>query len=153
MHNKNAASSNLQCTKKILKLILFKPMRTQTSDVFELSGTISIFDMYTIELLKFCVLSTRRLLPTNDLNSLYTIRETESLLTRSVFSGHYRVPRFKTAKMKHSLQYRGTKLLNYLIARNIPFQCSALTSKINGNYFKKIVIEQQLSQIIFETLH
>ena len=111
--------------KKVLKIILCKSKMPHTSALFEVTGTSNVYDMYTIELLKFCIQSTSNLCPTTCLNSLFAVKDTQSMSTRSTNLGLFELPCAKSSKIRHSVRYRGCKLLNYLLGLNAPLPCQS----------------------------
>ena len=140
--------------KKVLKIILCKSKMSHTSDLFEVTGTSNVYDMYTIELLKFCIQSTSNLCPTTCLNSLFAVKDTQSMSTRSTNLGLFELPCAKSSKIRHSVRYRGCKLLNYLLGLNAPLPCLIRSSKqqVDSKHVKKLVEEFQLSNVVYETI-
>ena len=77
--------SSLQ--KKILMLIYFKEQRSTTEDLFELSEVLSIYNLYTVDLLKFVILAIRSKCPKEQQNSFFRIKLSTSLMAWNIKTG------------------------------------------------------------------
>ena len=74
--------------------------------------------------------------------------------TRSTNLGLFELPCAKSSKIRHSVRYRGCKLLNCLLGLNAPLPCLSRSSKqqVDSKYVKKLVEEFQLSNVVYETI-
>ena len=139
--------------KKILKRIYFKSQRSNTEELFETSDVISIYDLFTVELLKFLILSMLSKCPTEELNSFFRIRSSASLLTRSIETEFYGLPSANSVKLKSSLKHRGARLLNHLLGRNISFVGLKINRQVSRNlskYMQNLVVAHKLSELVFD---
>ena len=73
--------------RKLLKLLFFLKQRESVDCLFSESTIQSIYDLYTLELLKFVIKLFNAKLPTRCLNSFYQCDVKQCLSTRSVPSG------------------------------------------------------------------
>ena len=112
---------HLNHSKIVLRLFHFKPQFDPSREVFFQNGFLNVFELYAMELLKFCLKSVRGEKCSYFLNSLYKTR-CNVHETRSVSSGafchlrtsnlreeqSFKKPRFKSIKLLHrnSLLYR-----------------------------------------------
>ena len=101
--------------KKMLKLIHFKPQFHPSQELFFQNGFLNAFELYAMELLKFCLKSVRGENCSYFLNSFYKTRFIVHE-TRSVSNGAFYHLRTLNLREEQSIKNRGSKVLNYFIA-------------------------------------
>ena len=101
--------------KNVLRLIHFKPQFHPSRELFFQNGFLNVFELYAMELPKFCLKSVRGEKCSCFLKSFYKscfdVHE-----TRSVCSGAFYYPRTSNLRGEQSMRNRGSKVLNYFIA-------------------------------------
>ena len=100
---------------KKYRLIHFKPQFYPSRELFFQSGFSNVFELYAMELPKFCLKSVRREKCSYSLNSFYKTRVIVHE-TRSVSSGAFYHLRTSNLREEQSIKNRGSKVINYFIA-------------------------------------
>ena len=106
---------HLHHSKKVFILIQFRPQFHPCRELFFQSGLLNVFELYAMELLKFCPKSVRGENCSDFLNSFYKTRFIVHE-TRSVSSGVFHHLRTSNLREEQSIKNRGSKVLNYFIA-------------------------------------
>ena len=101
--------------KKVLRSIHFKPQFYPSREVFVQNGFLNVFELYAMELLKFCLKSVRGENCSYFLNSFNKARVNVHE-TRSVSSGAFYFLRSSNLREEQSIKNRGSKVINYFIA-------------------------------------
>ena len=101
--------------KKVFRLPHFKPQFHPSRELFFQNGFLNVFELYAMELLKFCLKSVRGENCSFFLNSFYKTRFNVQE-TRSVSSGAFYHLRTSNSREEQSIKNRGSKELNYFIA-------------------------------------
>ena len=101
--------------KKVLRLIHFKPQFHPSREMFFQNEFLYVFELYAMELLKFCLKSVRGENCSSFLNGFYKTRFNVHE-TRSVSSGAFYHLRASNFQEEQSIKNRGSKVLKYFIA-------------------------------------
>ena len=101
--------------KTVLRLFHFKPEFHPSHELFFQNGFLNVFELYAIELLKFCLKSVRGENRSYFLNSFYKTRF-NAHETRSVSSGAFHPLRTSNLREEQSIKNRDSKVLNYFNA-------------------------------------
>ena len=96
-------------------MIHSKPQFHPSRELFLQNGFLNVFELYAMELLKFCLKSVRGENCSYFLNSFYKTRFNVHE-TRSVSSGAFHHLRTSNFGEEQSKKNRGSKVLNYFIA-------------------------------------
>ena len=105
------------CQKQVLRLFHFKPQFHPSRELFFQNGFLNVFELYTLELFKFCLKLVREENCSYFLNSFYKTRFNIHE-TRSVSSGAFYHLRNSNLREEQSIKNRGSKVLNYFIANH-----------------------------------
>ena len=151
---KNKLKPILLFQKRILRLIYSKRRDFPSRILFEKDNILDIYDLYTLELLKFSLKSLNKLHVSQYLNSLFIKYNAEHLETRGKVKGKLIIPKAANKMNRNSLKNRGTRLVNYMLDRKLlppnlgkmnPFNikkfCIELRRKINMDDLSKVVFE------------
>ena len=139
--------------RRVLRLI-FKCRRHPSEELLSSAGILSVYELYVHELVKFVLKSVFGLHKSRYLNYLYTRRDEPPVPTRSFTYGSFVTPKPRPLKMKHSLVYTGSLLLNFLALGRIDLTGNSC-AKMDGYYnaLKKsleLVQRENFAKILFE---
>ena len=118
--------------------------------MFEKANVFNIYNLYSRELVKFSLLAASKNTSSYTVNNLFHLNEAH-VQTRNACRGMFSIPTIKNNVQKRSLSYRGCKVLNYLLEKELisktiigqsERQIIYLVRKLKVNY-------KQLSEILF----
>ena len=151
---KNKLKPILQFQKRILRLINSKRRDFPSRILFEKNNILDIYDLYTLELLKFALKSLNKLHVSQYLNNLFIKYNTGHLETRGKVRGKLIIPKAITKMNRNSLKNRGTRLVNYMLDRKLLPDNLGKMNPINVKNFcselRRKICMNSLSQIVFE---
>ena len=99
--------------RKLLRLIFFKRKTMSIESEMINAHILSVPQLYVYELIKFAFRSVRKEVSSDHLNNLYTRAKRNR--SRSNKKTLFQLPLHSNNWEKHSLRYRGTNILNFLI--------------------------------------
>ena len=100
--------------RKLLRLIFFKRKTMSIESDMINAHILSVPQLYVYELIKFAFRSVRKEVWSEHLNNLYT-KANSNRYSRGNKKTLFQLPLHSNNWEKHSLRYRGTKVLNFLI--------------------------------------
>ena len=106
-------------------------------ELFKSSEVLSMYDLYTVELLKFVILAKHSKCLTEELK-FFRIGSSASLMTRSIKTGFYELLPASSVKLKSSFKNRDDGLLNHVLGRKTSFVGLKTNSKVSKNLSKNI---------------
>ena len=116
LYIKTPIEHRLHHSKKVVRSIHFEPQFYPSRELFFHNGFLNVFELYAMELLKFCLKSVRGENCSYFLNSFYKTRFNVHG-TRSVSSGAFYHLRTSNSREEQSIKNRGSKVLNYFIVK------------------------------------
>ena len=116
LYFKTPVEPHLHHSKKELRFYHFKPQFYPSRELFFQNGFLNVFELYAMELLKFCLKSVRGENCSYFLNSFFKTRVNVHE-TRSVSSGAFYHLRTSNLREEQSIKNCSSKVINYFIAK------------------------------------
>ena len=155
LYIKTSVEPQLHHPKKVLRLVHFKPQFHRSRELFFQNGFFNVFELYAMELLKFCLKSVRGENCSYFPNSFHKTRINVHE-TRSVSSGAFYHLRTSNLREEQTMKDSGSKVLNYFIANYystenlLQWSGNQLMHKVREA--KKSSCPETLAQLIFRSL-
>ena len=136
--------------KKLIRIIFNKKRDFHSEILFEKANVPNIYDLYSRELMKFSLLAAIKNTSSYTVTNLIHLNEAH-VKTRKACQGMFSIPTIKKNVQKRSLSYRGCKVLNYLLEKELISKRIIGQSERQINYLvRKLKVNyKELSEILF----